>query len=110
MSPVGAIFVPFPPKTGTNMLHPRPRPQSLNWSGSKGSRYYYYYIKLQFVVEDMVLPREIKWTKRQIKPFTNGHNSIGARSSLPTLSFLSLRRRGGEPDSDVHALTKELAI
>ena len=24
MSPVGAIFVPFPPKTGTNMLHPRP--------------------------------------------------------------------------------------
>ena len=24
MSPVGAIFVPFPPKTGTNMLHPLP--------------------------------------------------------------------------------------
>ena len=24
MSPVGTIFVPFPPKTGTNMLHPRP--------------------------------------------------------------------------------------
>ena len=24
MSPVRAIFVPFPPKTGTNMLHPRP--------------------------------------------------------------------------------------
>ena len=23
MSPVGAIFVSFPPKTGTNMLHPR---------------------------------------------------------------------------------------
>ena len=32
MSPVGAIFVPFPPKTGTNMLHPLP-PQSLNLSG-----------------------------------------------------------------------------
>ena len=32
MSPVGAIFVPFPPETGTNMLHPRPPPQSLNWS------------------------------------------------------------------------------
>ena len=31
MSPVGTIFVPFPPKTGTNMLHPRPH-QSLNWS------------------------------------------------------------------------------
>ena len=29
MSPVGAIFVPFPPKTGTNMLHYLP-PQSLN--------------------------------------------------------------------------------
>ena len=29
MSPVGAIFVPFPPKTGANMLHPLP-PQSLN--------------------------------------------------------------------------------
>ena len=29
---LGAIFVPFPPKTGTNMLHPRPAPQSLNWS------------------------------------------------------------------------------
>ena len=24
MSPAGAIFVPFPPKTGTNMLHHRP--------------------------------------------------------------------------------------
>ena len=24
MSPVGAIFVPFTPKTGTNMIHPRP--------------------------------------------------------------------------------------
>ena len=24
MSPVGAVFVPFPPKTGTNILHPRP--------------------------------------------------------------------------------------
>ena len=29
MFPVGAIFVPFPPKTGTNMLHSLP-PQSLN--------------------------------------------------------------------------------
>ena len=26
MSPVGAIFVPFPPQTGTNMLHPLPPP------------------------------------------------------------------------------------
>ena len=26
MSPVGAFFKPFPPKTGTNMLHPRPPP------------------------------------------------------------------------------------
>ena len=26
MSPVGAIFVPFPPKMGTNMLHPLPPP------------------------------------------------------------------------------------
>ena len=32
MSPVGAIFVPSPPKTGTNLLHPRPPPQSLNGS------------------------------------------------------------------------------
>ena len=31
MFPVGAIFVPFPLKTGTNMLHPLP-PQSLNLS------------------------------------------------------------------------------
>ena len=31
MSPVGAIFVRFPPKTGTNLLHPRPH-QSLNGS------------------------------------------------------------------------------
>ena len=29
MSPVGTIFVPFPPKTGNNLLHPRPC-QSLN--------------------------------------------------------------------------------
>ena len=34
MSPGGAIFVPFPPKTGTNLLHPR-SPQSLNGSGGK---------------------------------------------------------------------------
>ena len=26
MSPVGAIFVSFPPKEGTNLLHPRPPP------------------------------------------------------------------------------------
>ena len=34
MSPVRATFVPFPPKTGTNLLDPRPPPppQSLNWS------------------------------------------------------------------------------
>ena len=31
MSPVGAVFVPFPPKTGTSFLHPR-SPQSLNGS------------------------------------------------------------------------------
>ena len=39
MSPVGAIFVPFPPKTGTNMLHPRPPPQSLNWSPTLSNMY-----------------------------------------------------------------------
>ena len=38
MSPVGAIVVPFPPKTGTNLLHPRPPPQSLN--GSDDARVY----------------------------------------------------------------------
>ena len=32
MSPAGPFFVPFPPKTGTSLLHPRPRPQSLNGS------------------------------------------------------------------------------
>ena len=32
MSPVGAVFVPFPPNTGTNLLHPPPPPQSLNGS------------------------------------------------------------------------------
>ena len=32
MSPVGAIFVPSPLKTGTNLLHPR-SPESLNDSG-----------------------------------------------------------------------------
>ena len=31
MSPEGAILVPSPLKTGTNLLHPLP-PQSLNWS------------------------------------------------------------------------------
>ena len=31
MSPVGAILVPFPLKTGTNLLHPLPS-RSLNWS------------------------------------------------------------------------------
>ena len=31
MSPVGAISVPFPPETGTNLFHPRPY-QSLNGS------------------------------------------------------------------------------
>ena len=28
--PGGALFVPSPPKTGTNLLHPRPPPQLLN--------------------------------------------------------------------------------
>ena len=32
MSPVGAVFVPFPPKTGIKLLHPPPPPQSLNGS------------------------------------------------------------------------------
>ena len=32
MFPVGAICVSFPPKTDTNLLHPRPAPQSLNGS------------------------------------------------------------------------------
>ena len=36
MSPVGAIFVPFPLKTGTNLLHPRP-PQLLNGSNGQDS-------------------------------------------------------------------------
>ena len=34
MFPLGVIFVPFPPKTGTNVLHPRPPPESLNWSSA----------------------------------------------------------------------------
>ena len=34
MSPVGAIFVPFPPKTGTNMLHPLPQSPNLS-NGNK---------------------------------------------------------------------------
>ena len=42
MSPLGAIFVPFPPKTGTNMLRPLPL-QSLNlsnmWIPLRTSRY-----------------------------------------------------------------------
>ena len=33
MSPVGAIFVPCPPKTGKTMLHPLP-PQLLNLSSN----------------------------------------------------------------------------
>ena len=37
MSPVGAIFVPFPLKTGTKLFHPRPPPQSLNGSNSNRS-------------------------------------------------------------------------
>ena len=34
MSPVGAIFVPFPPKTGTNMLHPPPN----RWNDVQNTR------------------------------------------------------------------------
>ena len=38
MSPVGAVFVPFPPKTETTMLYPRPSPivelvTSASWRG-----------------------------------------------------------------------------
>ena len=29
MSPLGAIFVPFPPKTGTSLLHPPPPPPTV---------------------------------------------------------------------------------
>ena len=35
MFPVEAIFVPFPLRTGTKLLHPRPPPQSLNGSWSE---------------------------------------------------------------------------
>ena len=38
MSPVGPIFVLFLPKTGTNLLHPRPPPQSLNGSAASAVR------------------------------------------------------------------------
>ena len=46
MPPIGAIFVPFLPKTGTNFLHPLP-PQSLNGStdaffGSNQKRFGYH--------------------------------------------------------------------
>ena len=41
---------------------------------------------------------------------THTHASIGARSPLPTPSFLSLMSTCGEVGSDVHALMKELAI
>ena len=36
MSPVGAIFVLFPPRTGTNLLHPRSSPKSLSGSLAVG--------------------------------------------------------------------------
>ena len=40
MFPVGAIFVPFPSKTGTNLLHPRPPPQPLRVRNRiKGTKY-----------------------------------------------------------------------
>ena len=38
MSPVGTIFVPFPPKTGNNLLHPRPC-QSLNGFQAESGAY-----------------------------------------------------------------------
>ena len=41
MSPVVAIFAPFPPKTGTNMLHPPP-PQSLNLSQAEKNRLFFF--------------------------------------------------------------------
>ena len=55
MSPVGAIFVSFPPKTGTNMLHPRPPPKSLNWSVEHAvgllQSYSYFFVWLYEVVD-----------------------------------------------------------
>ena len=38
MSPVGAIFVQFPPKMGTNLVTSPPPPQSLNGSRGGGGR------------------------------------------------------------------------
>ena len=37
MSPVGAIFVPFPTKTGTNLVHPLPSPLVELVENPKGS-------------------------------------------------------------------------
>ena len=36
MSPVGAISMPFPLKTGTNVLHPRPPPPIVERVGCTG--------------------------------------------------------------------------
>ena len=58
MSPVEAISVPFPPKTGKKLLHPRPRPQSLNGSNAV---YVYDHHLLRLAVNDLAEHTRIRF-------------------------------------------------
>ena len=53
MSPVGAIFVPFLPQTGTNMLHPRPPPPIVELALSTVHSFQAKYLLL-IIIEDFL--------------------------------------------------------
>ena len=58
MSPVKAIFVPIPPRTGTNMLHPRPPPPFVELVGHTG-----FFIHLPSAVRALI------FLARRVQPF-----------------------------------------
>ena len=88
MSPAGAMFVPFPPKTGTNTLHPRPRPQSLNWSEGKSCG-------PSLIEEPRVPTRRPQQPLRQPPPSDFGPPDHGPPT--PPLVIVSCRRSDRAP-------------
>ena len=68
MSPVGAIFVPFPPKTGTNMIHPPP--QSLNLSTTYRIPLPYSHTVFQYVMNDEEMPKRRSFLTETLSRFS----------------------------------------
>ena len=101
MSPVGAIFVPFPPKTGTKLLHPH-APQSLNGSGGcpedlNAFRFFFeihthaYILTLNKIKRSFGVLLQSAWTQvdKNFPPVSRGTKSVAHDITFRTLKSCS---------------------